>query len=198
MPNRSELRKKYRGFRNSLSSEQRLSNEEAIITKLLASKKVMGSSWVGLYLSIDGEVDLYPLMKHLHETGKNIALPIIGTSRSMVFAKYTLGDKLTENQFGILQPNIEAPRAQFGCTDTLLIPVVAFDLNGGRLGMGGGYYDRYIASLNEASCPFLVGVAHQNQCSAINLPSSTWDKQMEEIITETGWQLQTSNESLII
>ena len=198
MPNRSELRKRYRGLRNSLSSEQCHFNSEAIIINLLASKKVMGSSRIGLYLSNDGEVDLYPLVEHLQDTQVELALPIIGSNRSMVFVRYSLGDKLTQNQFGIPEPSIEAPSVKFSCTDTLLIPVVAFDGNGGRLGMGGGYYDRYIAALDAANCPFLVGVAHQNQRSSKDLPSGTWDKKMEEILTETGWQLELQNENLNI
>ena len=70
----------------------------------------------------------------------------------------------------------------------MLLPLVAFDENGGRLGMGGGYYDRFLGSLPALLRPRLVGLAHEVQRSNAPLPKDSWDIPLDDIVTETGWQ----------
>jgi 5-formyltetrahydrofolate cyclo-ligase len=70
----------------------------------------------------------------------------------------------------------------------LFIPLVGFDSAGTRLGMGAGYYDRYIGRLPPASRPLLVGLAHEVQRSERPLTREPWDIPLDAVVTESGWQ----------
>ena len=72
--------------------------------------------------------------------------------------------------------------------DLVLVPLVAFDRRGTRLGMGAGYYDRFFGSIARALRPRIVGVAHEVQRSAADLPAAAWDVPLDGVLTERGWQ----------
>lgn len=93
---------------------------------------------------------------------------------------------MTHNRYGILEPQLNcshvSPVAQL---DMILMPLVAFDSKGNRLGMGGGFYDRTLAHLpkNKAQRPTLIGIAHQ--CQFVDaLPVASWDIPLDYIITD--------------
>jgi 5-formyltetrahydrofolate cyclo-ligase len=70
----------------------------------------------------------------------------------------------------------------------LFMPLVAFDDSGSRLGMGAGYYDRYLGRLPGGLTPLLVGLAHEAQRSNTPLPGNPWDVPLDGVVTENGWQ----------
>jgi 5-formyltetrahydrofolate cyclo-ligase len=70
----------------------------------------------------------------------------------------------------------------------LFLPLVAFDDHGNRLGMGAGYYDRYIGRQPAGLRPLLVGLAHETQRASADLPARSWDARLDAVVTEAGWQ----------
>ncbi len=94
---------------------------------------------------------------------------------------------LTRNRFGIEEPPLSAPWINTRALDLVLAPLVAFDDQGNRLGMGGGFYDQHFGALPKRLHPLLVGVAHELQ-RAEALPAAPWDVPLDGILTESGWR----------
>ncbi len=153
------------------------------------SDEVANAQTIGLYWPADGEVDLAPLIASL-DPGKQLALPVVSAKGQMDFYRYRPGDTLVPNRFQIPEPRLEAGLVQGERLDLLLMPLVAFDAQGTRLGMGAGYYDRYLGKLAAADRPYTVGIAYEVQRSDRPLPSAAWDVPLDAVITEAGWQLR--------
>ena len=111
------------------------------------------------YLAQDGEIDTALFIEHIFEYKKCCYLPTLDQDH-MLFARYVLGDHLRANRFNILEPDItQANHRDAKDMDVILTPLVGFDDQGQRLGMGGGFYDRTLAFLAHRSHrhPLLVG-----------------------------------------
>jgi 5-formyltetrahydrofolate cyclo-ligase len=136
---------------------------------------------VAAYLPADGEVDLGPLLQQLYDRGAETLLPVIGTARSLRFATWTPDDVLAANRFGIPEPVAEGTVVA-GDLDVVVLPCVAVDRRGGRLGFGAGYYDRALA----VSRPRLVvGVAFEVQV-ADDVGVLPHDQPLDVVVTERG------------
>lgn len=103
------------------------------------------------------------------------------------FSEYRSGDRLIHNRYGIIEPDIRRrkPVAAWGL-DLVLVPLVAFDKTGNRIGMGGGFYDRtfaYLISGNTWYKPKLIGVAHELQ-QLNSIQPNPWDVPLDGIVTE--------------
>lgn len=133
---------------------------------------------VALYLPIKGEVDLTSLPKLAPDAV--YALPIIGAARSMSFHIWTVDSPLTANRFGILEPK-GGREVHLGLGDLILVPSVAIDHHGTRLGYGGGYYDRYLAQ----SAASAIGVVYQDFFLR-TLPAEAHDYPFARIATGEG------------
>ena len=201
--NRSVLRAQFRAARKSLSEQSRADFEQTICDHLWSFAPVANASTVAIYLATDGEPDLDGWVQAAWRAGKSLALPSIDSSvatnavtndanapkASMQFRAYTATTALTPNRFNIMQPPAAAPAvSQLDC---VLMPLVAYDASGVRLGMGGGYYDRYFHDLRDLSdphkqTPTLVGVAFSCQKSVSPLPKEDWDVPMDAIVTQLG------------
>ena len=107
-----------------------------------------------------------------------MALPVVDGGQ-LVFADYRPDTKLGRGSYGIPQPDIVRQVRP----SVVLAPLVAFTADGRRLGMGGGYYDRYLASAPDAK---RVGIAHECQ-RAQHLPADVWDVLLHAVVTENGW-----------
>jgi len=121
--------------------------------------------------------------------GKHCYLPVISkiTNNRLGFTSYLKHEKLNINQYGILEPQI-CHQTPPWAINLLLLPLVAFDNSGNRLGMGGGYYDRTLAYLqqrNHWQTPILMGVAYDFQ-KVSELSSRPWDIPMDGVVTESG------------
>lgn len=132
------------------------------------------------YIAINGEISLKPLIKLGLAQGKNCYIPVI-CNNHIYFTAYTARTKMRTNQFGIAEPRcIDA--CELSKIDLILCPLVAFDENGHRLGMGGGYYDRALKKHTPRRSQRLLGVAFDLQ-KVPKLITQPWDKPMEAIIT---------------
>ena len=181
------MRRRHRSARRHLSAGQQRRHAESVRRLFLASPLAWRSRRIAAYLSVDGEVNLRPLLGSLQGIGKALALPIVEGNNGMSFFAHHPEAPLTRNRFGIEEPAPGAPWINTRALDLVLAPLVAFDEQGHRLGMGGGFYDRHFGGLPERLRPLLVGVAHEVQ-RADALPAAPWDVPLDGILTEAGWR----------
>lgn len=129
------------------------------------------------------EVDVRPLMEALRDRGARICLPAILSKTEMVFREMIPGAPLVDMGFQTFGPGEDAPVVD---PLVMLVPLVAFDRRGYRIGYGGGYYDRAIEKLvNKGISPRLIGIAFD--CQQVELvPDEPHDVTLPEIVTESG------------
>jgi 5-formyltetrahydrofolate cyclo-ligase len=134
------------------------------------------------YMPIRTEMDPLPAMAALHAGGARICVPVIaGRGLPLDFREWVPGCALVEGAFGAMIPE----RGDWLVPDTLIVPLVAFDARGTRLGYGGGFYDRTLARLKAAGPVRALGLAYAAQ-RLPDLPADPTDIAVDCIITETG------------
>ncbi len=127
---------------------------------------------------IGDEIDIRPLLLALHDRGNRVALPITPRrGEGLTFAAWRPGDVLIAERFGTMRP-VGEPLVP----DMLLIPLLAFDARGGRLGYGGGFYDRTLAALPDR---FRLGCAFAAQ-QVDAVPIGPYDIRLDAVATERG------------
>lgn len=182
-PEQQTLRKTARQKRRSLRGYQQLRASFRLKNRFICSTEFKKSQHIAFYQAIDGEVDLQKLIVAAWKKGKHCYLPILKKdSRELFFVRYKKTSRLKKNSFGIKEPqgSKKIPRHHL---DLVLMPLVAFDKKGSRLGMGGGYYDFTFQKKNTSrfSKPKLIAVAHRcQQVPQIN--SQAWDIKPARII----------------
>ncbi|WJW75872.1 5-formyltetrahydrofolate cyclo-ligase [Thiohalobacter sp. IOR34] len=189
MTSRSQIRQQVREQRRALSPREREAAAWALADELGRQRLFRNARHLAAYLAVDGEMDPLPLMLRAWEMGKQVYLPVlipVGGNR-LWFAPYQPGDPLTPNRFGIPEP-LRAARQRIPPQrlDLVLTPLVAFDEQGHRLGMGGGFYDRSFAYLRRHRHwlrPHLVGLAYDFQRRPA-LPAADWDVPLSAVATE--------------
>ena len=138
---------------------------------------------VGGYAALPGEADPAALLAELAERSAALALPRVVTKDApLVFHRFEPGTPLAPGAYGIPEPD---PAWPLVTPAIVLVPLLAFDAAGHRLGYGGGYYDRTLASLRAGHAITAVGVAYAGQ-EVENLPYDTFDEPLDMILTETG------------
>lgn len=138
---------------------------------------------VASYLPIRGEIDPGPAVDRLIELGWKVVLPVCGQGGVMDFCPWLPGDSLVSNRYGIDEP-ATAPVA-LQQIDLVIVPAVAFDRMGNRLGHGVGFYDRFFARCsNESASPYRVGVAHPFQVVELPAPQP-WDVPVQSVVSPT-------------
>jgi 5-formyltetrahydrofolate cyclo-ligase len=135
------------------------------------------------YHPIRDEADPRGLMSMLGSHGHELALPVIAAAQAaLIFRQWREGESLKPNAYGIAEP---LPSAAEILPDVVLVPLLAFDASGHRLGYGGGYYDRTLDALRKSRRVLAVGVAYSGQESA-PLPREAHDHVLDWIVTERG------------
>ncbi|MCZ2721544.1 5-formyltetrahydrofolate cyclo-ligase [Marinomonas sp. 15G1-11] len=183
---RNDLRKHLRAERKALPASQQQAAAVALSTQLQTSpwlKQHLATHpadqvHVALYLSNDGEISPDVFCQYLWSLGVQVYLPIID-GETLLFGLYTPETQWQQNRFAIdepLDPNpLTAEQLHLVC-----LPLVGFDKSGGRLGMGGGFYDKTFA--HKAKHTALIGLAHD--CQQVNrLPIESWDVPLDGIVT---------------
>jgi len=198
MTSRTEIRQQMRHRRRTLTAVERVALSRRLAKRLAASQTFQRSQRIAAYFPNDGEMDLRPLLRRAWRAGKHCYLPVLNRQR-LWFLPYTEDTPLTHNRFGIPEPAL-SPRRRWPRTtlDLVLAPLVAFDGQGNRLGMGGGYYDRsfaYLASRSHWQRPLILGVAYAFQRVA-TLPSHPWDVPLHGVATEQGLEWFTQEPTL--
>jgi 5-formyltetrahydrofolate cyclo-ligase len=188
-PSKIELRRRYRSARAGLPPQVRYQAErQALRHALSAGLFLKGRRW-GVYLPFGSEFDVLPLANHALWMRKQVFVPVLPQrpAKPLHFVQLKKRQQLSRNRHGIVEP-LGPRRIGARQLEVLLIPLVAFDYRGVRLGMGGGYYDAtlaYLKSRRNLRRPRLIGIAYACQ-QASALPADAWDVRLDSVLTETG------------
>ncbi|MDE0680706.1 MAG: 5-formyltetrahydrofolate cyclo-ligase [Gammaproteobacteria bacterium] len=179
---RSPLRK----ARANLSASQRDEAAENCAQLARTLPALQHARCIAAYMAHRGEMSCEPIIEWALGRGVDVQLPVV-VGRHMRFAPYDPGQALTPNRWGILEPEWR-PRSWVSARrpNVVLVPLVAFDSDGNRLGQGGGYYDRAFAFRNTAKNwrrPLLVGLGYDFQ-QVGQLDAKATDVPVDAVITE--------------
>jgi len=197
---RPQLRRMLRKARRELTPSEQRKAALGLYRQLAQHPLFRRAKHISLYLPTDGEIDPRLLLRAAQRRGKATYLPVLSAwpRTKMVFQRVRPGDKLSPNRFRILEPRVNANRQRpVWALDLVLLPLVGFDDVGGRLGMGGGFYDRslaYLARRQSWRTPALLGLAHECQ-KVERLAQASWDVPLAGTVTNKQWYVaQTSLE----
>lgn len=181
-PARDALRRSLRDRRRALAPATRIAAAEALATRLLALPFAPQSGHVAGYWAMDGEIALHVWQLRLPPAVR-YCLPVLGDDGLLGFAPWRPGEDLVANRFGIPEPvSTPLPAAAMAL---IVAPLVGFDADGHRLGMGGGWYDRSLAFRRTATAPpWLAGAAFDAQ-RVEALAAEAWDVPLDAVCTET-------------
>ena len=185
-----QLRRAFKDRRGGLNDLQRQNYHQSIahhLEALLAKADVCG---LAVYLSSPDEVDLTRWMTGAWSAGKQLYAPVVAKAAgAMHFYAITPHTQIQQGRLKLRKPVLEADAVPVALheLDAVLLPLVSFDGLGGRLGMGGGFYDRYFA--NTETRPWMIGVAYSVQESLEPLPTQPWDIPLDAVVTESGHRI---------
>jgi len=184
---KKHIRKEIRELRRSIDPATRRKLDSIINRTLVELAEKAGCTSLSAFFSFDGEPDLRPALEILARRGVQIALPIIvrtTDTAELQFRSWNPGMVLDKNHFGIDEP-AAGEHVSLADLDLVLLPLVAWDESGQRLGMGAGYFDRMLAGVKDCMRPLRVGVAYEAQ-KVSRLPADPWDVRLHRVITENG------------
>jgi 5-formyltetrahydrofolate cyclo-ligase len=182
---RSALRHEMRMRRRALASVRRQLATRAMLRHLHTLPAYLRATHIALYWPADGEPDVRGIADHARLRGKQLYLPVVAHRGAMSFAPWECSTPMRRNRYGIPEPVGGRRRVTASQLDLVIVPLVAFDPCGHRLGMGGGYYDRALAGRRQR--PILVGTAFEFQRTS-NVSAQPWDVPLDVIVTERGRQ----------
>ena len=182
-----ELRRHYRGLRNALTPLQRTVMDQAINATVTRMVLDSGARTIAAYDAFDGEPGLQYALSRLAELDVSIVLPVLDpdtAQRQLLFRSWTPGGCTRPNRMGIAEPAGGAI-VPTDALDIVLLPLVAWDDSGGRLGMGRACYDQTLARCASHARPRRIGIGYSLQ-KAARLPRDDWDIPLHAVITEDG------------
>jgi len=191
---RPQLRRMLRNARRALTPSEQREAAQGVYRQLAQHPLFRRAKHISLYLPTDGEIDPRLLLRAAQRRGKATYLPVLSAwpRTKMVFQRVRPGEKLLPNRFRILEPRTNVRRQRkVWALDLVLLPLVGFDDVGGRLGMGGGFYDRslaYLARRQHWRKPTLLGLAHECQ-KVERLVQASWDVPLAGTVTDKKWYI---------
>ncbi|MEI8032520.1 MAG: 5-formyltetrahydrofolate cyclo-ligase [Chlorobiaceae bacterium] len=183
---KSLLRAEARERRRGLPEAEREAMSLAVAEGVAGLPEMANACNVHLYLPIPGmdEVSTLPVIERLSEMGKKLSVPVIRQGE-IYSAAYAKGAPLLIGQFGVPEPEWSSPAEEM-MPDIVVMPLLAFDCRGMRLGSGQGFYDRYLLRLLKSGVrPLRLGVAFSVQMQA-ELPVDSWDQPLDAVVHEHG------------
>jgi 5-formyltetrahydrofolate cyclo-ligase len=183
---RTKLRQHFKHQRQAIDASVRAQATRAINQHLIDYFDQAGyaGTTVAAYRATADEVDLSMWLATYLAAGGDVALPRIQPGNTMTFHSYTAATELAPNRYGIAEPPQTNSTVTETDIDVVLVPLLAFDEAGTRLGMGGGYYDRFLPDLRPDAD--IIGVAFTCQQSVEPLPKAVWDIPLHTVVTENG------------
>lgn len=170
----------------ALAARDRAAAEAGPKAALLIARRCLGDfvfmkgAIIAGYAAVRGEVDPFPLMAALANQGHPLCLPRT-EGDSIVFRTWKPGDPLLVGRFSIPEPDAKAKERR---PDLVIVPLLAFDPDGYRLGYGGGFYDRYLAEHRAKRTVRAIGIAYDGQ-AVDALPREATDEPLDAVVTET-------------
>jgi 5-formyltetrahydrofolate cyclo-ligase len=177
---KADLRRDALARRDALPAEERKAAAEAIAVPAFPLPVVSGAVVSG-FMPLQSEINPLPLMQKLVGAGARLALPrIVGRGHPLSMRAWAFGAPLTRGQWGIREPQADAPEVD---PDILLVPLLAFDRAGYRIGFGAGYYDMTITALRGRKTVVAVGIAFAAQ-EVPAVPRTERDARLDLVLTE--------------
>jgi 5-formyltetrahydrofolate cyclo-ligase len=180
------LRRSVGARRSGIPAADSATASERICRALLAAFDFSAGQRVGLYAALPDEVPTRPLFEALAGLGVVCLFPRVLDDRRLVFGRVEAWDEMRVGVFGVLAPAEAAPAVSFEAGDLVLVPGIAFDCHGARLGHGAGCYDRTFPR-DGGPAARLCGVAYEVQIED-SIPTASHDRAMDAIVTERGFR----------
>lgn len=182
---KQELRARYKAVRTEIEPRQRTRWDSAILKHLTALTAYQDCTTLLCYVPIPGEIDTVPVMEDAWSRGKQVAVPYcVPDTRIIEFYRIDSLDSLVEGAYGVREPDPDREVKLTGFMDSLcILPGLAFDAKGYRLGYGGGYYDRFLSGPYEGGQT--VGLCY-GICTVDRLARGAFDRSCDYLVTETG------------
>jgi 5-formyltetrahydrofolate cyclo-ligase len=182
---RADLRER----RMALNQRQRLDAAFDAARIFLRTRPLIRARRIAVYLATGSELDTAPLIDALQRSDRKLYAPRLGRtfhgSQSMRLVQLRPGTPLRRNRHGISEPCGKPPEINPTQLDVILLPLLGYDGEGHRLGMGGGYYDRLLEHPRCFRRPLRIGYAYALQ-QVPRIPHEPWDQKLDGVITERG------------
>jgi 5-formyltetrahydrofolate cyclo-ligase len=183
----SDIRTACKKLRTRITPEERQKASEEIARKVLVSDLFSNASDIAIYIPMQSEVDTWPIIRRAWQLKKRIFAPIVQENSILRFHQFEDEDQLFTNEMGLEEP-IDGQFVQADALDLVLAPLVAFDSQKNRIGMGGGYYDRTFSFLEQKQGvvkPVLAGLAFEHQ-RVEKIAPNPWDIRLFRVFTESS------------
>ncbi|MBU5592805.1 5-formyltetrahydrofolate cyclo-ligase [Clostridium sp. MSJ-4] len=179
---KKDLRKEAMDIRKSLSKEEITRYNKDILKKVLKDENFIYSNTIFIYVSYKNEVDTHEIIKESLKLNKKVCVPrVISKEEGMKAIYISSLEDLKPSSMGILEPEYDESKiVSIEDIDASFIPGLAFDMHGGRLGYGGGFYDRFLKDIKKGSKK--IALAYSNQILD-NIPMDETDIRIDYIIS---------------
>lgn len=184
-PDRAALRAALLEQRAGLGVSAVAQASESVARRALALPEVEMATRLAAYRAVRGEIDCDQIVQWAWQSGRRVYLPVTQPPRTMTFARWRPNDQFVTSSFGIAEPLPTARRIAAPRLDVVLVPLVAFDADGHRLGHGAGYYDAAFEFRRtpRRTRPVLIGLAHAFQ-QLDHIDEREWDVPLDIVVTE--------------
>lgn len=189
------IRQKIRQIRKSITPEESELAAQKLALRIQNEERYGQAKNIACFISFDAEINTDPLIELLLKDSKNVYLPKLKPIRPnrLWFMPYQKSSRLINNRLGIPEVDLAVNHAiAVSKLDIILMPLVAFDKQGNRLGMGGGFYDATLAHLSELKKlnpqqkPLCLGIAFEQQMVE-QLPFDCWDIKLDGVVTQESF-----------
>lgn len=179
-----ELRQRNRKLRAGIGRQDQAIAARRLCERVIKLPEYRNAQRIAAYFAVNGEISLGPVIDHALDQGKQVYLPNLD-QKSLRFSPYFREQKMRINRFKLPEPDVsDNQMLQPGELDLVLAPLVVFDAERNRIGMGGGYYDRSFAFRKQGKeKPVLIGVAHEVQKVESLIPEA-WDVRLDMVVTD--------------
>jgi 5-formyltetrahydrofolate cyclo-ligase len=175
------LRSAMLAWRSALGDEERRAAATGLVEMWRLERPIETPAVVSGFWPMAEELDIRPLMIELHNQGCQLALPVVVAKRQpLVFRAWRPGDPLEAGVFGTLHPS---PKREVVEPDALIVPLLACDEEGWRLGYGGGFYDRTLEALRAKKSITAIGVGFNAQLMP-EVPHGPGDRRLDWLLTD--------------
>lgn len=177
---KEELRRRMRGVRGAIPADARAARSRAMTARVLALDEYARAKVVAGYVAVRSEADPAAVLARALADGKRVALPRVDANDALVFHDWSEGTTLVESALGIPEPPDDAPVLVPDQIDLVLVPALAADARGHRIGSGRGYYDRVLPLLRRAH---KVAFVYDFQLLA-EIPDTEGDVCVDRVLTD--------------
>lgn len=172
------LRRQVRARLAAMSESARLAQDEKLFVAFLSLSQVQQARTLFLFYGVGTEPHTAPLIEQLCSLGKTVALPRMLPGHRMDVLVYNPARPLVQNKFGLWEPDEACPALTPEQIDLVLVPALCYDRQNYRLGMGGGYYDRWLEHYHGTT----VGLCRA-ELLADRLPAESHDRPVDLVLT---------------